>query len=114
MHIADFSIGILGANGIVGGGFPIIVGAGFSIKLRRTKQVGLVFFGDGAANRGTFHESLNMAAVYKLPVIFLCENNLYAATSPATQFFWQVVRLQAVPRPMAFPVMPPTVMMCSM
>jgi pyruvate dehydrogenase E1 component alpha subunit len=86
MHIADFSIGILGANGIVGGGFPIIVGAGFSIKLRRTKQVGLVFFGDGAANRGTFHESLNMAAVYKLPVIFLCENNLYAATSPATQF----------------------------
>lgn len=86
MHIADFSVGILGANGIVGGGFPIIVGAGFSIKLRRTKQVGLVFFGDGAANRGTFHEALNMAAVYKLPVIFLCENNLYAATSPATRF----------------------------
>lgn len=86
MHIADFSIGILGANGIVGGGFPIIVGAGFSIKLRRTKQVGLVFFGDGAANRGTFHEALNMAAVYKLPVIFLCENNLYAGTSPATRF----------------------------
>ncbi|NNG08422.1 MAG: thiamine pyrophosphate-dependent dehydrogenase E1 component subunit alpha, partial [Desulfobacteraceae bacterium] len=67
-------------------GFPIIVGAGFSIKLRRTNQVGLVFFGDGAANRGTFHESLNMAAVYKLPVIFLCENNLYAGTSPATRF----------------------------
>jgi len=86
MHIADFSVGILGANGIVGGGFPIIVGAGFSIKLRRTKQVGLVFFGDGAANRGTFHEALNMAAVYKLPVIFLCENNLYAGTSPATRF----------------------------
>ena len=86
LHIADFSIGILGANGIVGGGFPIIVGAGISIKLRKTKQVGLVFFGDGAANRGTFHEALNMAAVYKLPVIFLCENNLYAGTSPASRF----------------------------
>jgi pyruvate dehydrogenase E1 component alpha subunit len=86
LHIADFSIGILGANGIVGGGFPIIVGAGISIKLRKSKQVGLVFFGDGAANRGTFHEALNMAAVYRLPVIFLCENNLYAGTSPASRF----------------------------
>lgn len=86
MHIADFSVGILGANGIVGGGIPIIVGAGFSIKLRKTKQVGVVFFGDGAANRGTFHEALNMASVYRLPVIFLCENNRYAATSPAARF----------------------------
>jgi len=86
LHIADFSIGILGANGIVGGGFPIIVGAGISIKLRKTKQVGLVFFGDGAANRGTFHEALNMAAVYALPVVFLCENNLYAGTSPVSRF----------------------------
>ena len=86
LHIADFSIGILGANGIVGGGFPVILGAGFSIKLRRTKQVGVVFFGDGASNRGTFHEALNMAAVKKLPVIFLCENNRYAATTPADGF----------------------------
>ena len=86
MHIADFSVGILGANGIVGGGFPIIVGAGLSIKMRRTKQVALVFFGDGAANRGTFHEALNMTTIYELPVIFLCENNLYAGTSPAARF----------------------------
>jgi pyruvate dehydrogenase E1 component alpha subunit len=84
MHIADFSLGILGANGVVGGGFPIIVGAGLSIKLRKTDQVALVFFGDGAANRGTFHEAANMAAIWKLPVIFLCENNLYASTTPAS------------------------------
>lgn len=83
MHIADFSIGILGANGVVGGGFPIIVGAGLSIKLRKTDQVGVVFFGDGAANRGTFHEACNMAAIWKLPVIFVCENNLYASTTPS-------------------------------
>jgi pyruvate dehydrogenase E1 component alpha subunit len=83
MHIADFSIGILGANGVVGGGFPIIAGAGLSIKLRKTDQVGVVFFGDGASNRGTFHEAANMAAIWKLPVIFVCENNLYASTTPS-------------------------------
>ncbi len=82
MHIADFSRGILGANGVVGGGFPIIVGAGLSIKLRNTSQVGVVFFGDGAANRGTFHEACNMAAIWKLPIVFVCENNLYASTTP--------------------------------
>lgn len=84
MHIADFSLGILGANGVVGGGFPIIVGAGLSIKLRRTDQVAVVFFGDGAANRGTFHEACNMAAVFGLPVVFICENNRYASTTPAS------------------------------
>ena len=84
MHIADFSIGILGANGVVAGGFPIIVGAGLSIKLRKTDQVAVVFFGDGAANRGPFHEAVNMAAIWKLPVIFVCENNLYASTTPAS------------------------------
>ena len=83
MHIADFSKGILGANGVVGGGFPIMVGAGFSIKLRKTDQVGMVFFGDGASNRGTFHEACNMAAVFKLPIVFVCENNRWASTSPA-------------------------------
>lgn len=83
MHIADFSIGILGANGVVGGGFPIIVGAGLSAKLRKTDQVGIVFFGDGAANRGTFHEACNMAAIWKLPIVFVCENNLYASTTPS-------------------------------
>jgi TPP-dependent pyruvate/acetoin dehydrogenase alpha subunit len=83
MHIADFSIGILGANGVVAGGFPIIIGAGLSAKLRKTDQVGVVFFGDGAANRGPFHEALNMAAILKLPIIFVCENNLYASTTPS-------------------------------
>jgi acetoin:2,6-dichlorophenolindophenol oxidoreductase subunit alpha len=83
MHIADFSLGILGANGVVGGGFPIMIGAGLSIKLRKTDQVGMVFFGDGASNRGTFHEAANMAAVFKLPIVFVCENNNYASTSRA-------------------------------
>lgn len=82
MHIADFSTGFLGANGVVGGGFPLMVGAGLSIKLRGSRQVGVVFFGDGAANRGTFHEALNMAAVFHLPVVFVCENNGYASTTP--------------------------------
>jgi pyruvate dehydrogenase E1 component alpha subunit len=84
MHIADFSLGILGANGVVGGGFPIAVGAGLSIKLRRSDQVAVCFFGDGASNRGTFHEALNMASIWKLPVLFVCENNCYASTTPTT------------------------------
>lgn len=75
LHIADRSIGVLGANGIVGDGNPIAVGAGYSIKLRGTKQVVVSFFGDGATNQGTFHESLNMAATWDLPVIFVIENN---------------------------------------
>ena len=84
MHVADFALGILGANGVVGGGFPIIVGAGLSIKLRGTAQVAVCFFGDGASNRGPFHEALNMAAIWKLPIIFVCENNCYAATTATT------------------------------
>jgi acetoin:2,6-dichlorophenolindophenol oxidoreductase subunit alpha len=75
LHIADFSIGVLGANGIVGDGNPIAVGAGYSIKLRRSGQVAVSFFGDGASNQGTFHESLNMAAAWDLPVVFVLENN---------------------------------------
>ncbi len=78
MHIADFSIGMLGATAVVGAGIPIAVGAGLSIKLRGTDQVVTGFFGDGASNQGTFHESINMAAIWSLPVIFVCENNLYA------------------------------------
>jgi len=78
MHIADFSIGILGATGVVGAGIPIAVGAGLSIKLRGTDQVVACFFGDGASNQGTFHEGINMAAIWRLPVLFVCENNLYA------------------------------------
>lgn len=82
MHIADFSIGFLGANGVVAGGLPIIAGAGLSIKLRKTDQVAVAFFGDGAANRGPVHEAMNMAAIWKLPVVFVCENNQYASTTP--------------------------------
>jgi len=78
MHIADFSIGMLGATAVVGAGLPIAVGAGLSAKLRKTDQVVACFFGEGASNQGTFHESINMASTWKLPVIFVCENNLYA------------------------------------
>ena len=75
MHIADLDLGMLGANGIVGGGPPIAVGAAFSNKYRGTQHVTCCFFGDGASNEGTFHEAANMAALYKLPVVFVCENN---------------------------------------
>jgi len=78
MHIADTELGVLGANGIVAAGMPISVGAGFSCKMEEKKRVVICFFGDGASNNGVFHESLNMAAIFKLPVIFICENNLYA------------------------------------
>jgi len=78
MHIADFSIGVLGATAVVGAGIPVAAGAGLSIKLRGTDQVVACFFGDGASNQGTFHEGINMASAWKLPVIFVCENNLYA------------------------------------
>ncbi len=82
MHIADFSVGMLGANGIVGGGYTLAVGAGLASKLRGDKRISAVFFGDGASNRGTFHEALNMAAVWNLPVLFVCENNQWASTTP--------------------------------
>ena len=78
MHIADFNVGMLGATAVVGAGLPIAVGAGLSIRLRKTSQVVACFFGEGASNQGTFHESINMASTWKLPVIFVCENNLYA------------------------------------
>lgn len=77
MHIADVEIGILGANGIAGGGIPIAVGAALSSKMRRSGQVTVCFFGDGASNNGVFHEGLNLASVHRLPVVFVCENNLY-------------------------------------
>ena len=77
MHMADVTLGSLGANGVVSGGLPLSVGAGLSLKLRGGDQVCICFFGDGASNEGAFHESINMAAVWKLPVIYLCENNQY-------------------------------------
>ncbi len=78
MHIADVAGGNLGANGVVGGGLPISVGVGLALRMQKRNQIVLCFFGDGAANNGAFHESLNMAAIWKLPVVFVCENNQYA------------------------------------
>lgn len=85
MHIADFTKGNLGANAIVGGGIGIAAGAALAARLRGSDQVAVSFFGDGASNEGTFHEALNLAAVWKLPVIFVCENNLYGISVPVKQ-----------------------------
>jgi len=82
MHIANVDANNLGANGIVAGGLPISVGVGLSIRARNTEQVVMVVFGDGASNEGAFHESINMASIWNLPVIFLCENNQYAMSMP--------------------------------
>jgi pyruvate dehydrogenase E1 component alpha subunit len=81
MHIADFSVGMLGANGVVAAGMAIACGAAQALKLQRKPQVVACFFGDGAINRGPFLEALNWAAVYKLPVLFVCEDNRYSATT---------------------------------
>jgi TPP-dependent pyruvate/acetoin dehydrogenase alpha subunit len=82
MHIADFGQGIIGANGIVSGGLPIIIGIGLSIKMRGTDQVAVCFFGDGATAEGSFHEALNLASLWQIPVIFVCQNNLYGLSNP--------------------------------
>jgi pyruvate dehydrogenase E1 component alpha subunit len=84
MHVADIDKGMLGANGIVGGGPPLACGAALTAKIHGTGAVCACFFGDGAANQGTFHESLNLAAIWKLPVVFVCENNGYAEATPFT------------------------------
>jgi len=81
MHLADFSIGILGESGILGSSIPTAVGAALGSQLQGNDRVAVPFFGDGASNEGAFHESINLAAVWNLPVIFLCENNQYAVTS---------------------------------
>ena len=82
MHISAMELGMLGANGIVGAGPPIAVGAAFSNKFRKTRNVAITFFGDGASNEGSFHEAANMAALYKLPIVFVCENNGYGEYTP--------------------------------
>ncbi len=84
MHIADFAIGMLGANGIVGGGFGLAAGAALSAQLRGDGRVALCFFGDGAINQGAFHEISNLAAIWKLPLVLLCENNQFAMSARAT------------------------------
>lgn len=84
MHIADVDKGMLGANGIVGAGLPLACGAALTAKVRGSGAAAVSFFGDGASNQGTFHEALNLAAIWKLPVIFVCENNGYAEATPAS------------------------------
>jgi TPP-dependent pyruvate/acetoin dehydrogenase alpha subunit len=82
MHIADFSRGMLGANAIVGGGIALATGAGLAARVRGSGQVAVSFFGDGAVNQGVFHESLNLAAIWRLPVLYVCENNDFAESTP--------------------------------
>ena len=83
--MADFRLGFIGANGITGGSLPVAVGVALSVKQRRTGGIVVSFFGDGASNQGTFHESLNLAAIWKLPIVFVCENNRYAMSMPVTE-----------------------------
>jgi len=82
LHMTDFDLGILGANGIVAGGIPMAAGAALAFQMRREPRVALAFFGDGAVNEGAFHEAANLAGLWKLPVIFFCENNLYGEGTP--------------------------------
>src|SRR5712692_6819384 len=82
MHIADYSAGIIGANGIVGAGLPIGAGAALAAQMLESGAVVMVFFGDGATGQGVFHESLNIAALLSLPIVYVCENNQYAAETP--------------------------------
>jgi pyruvate dehydrogenase E1 component alpha subunit len=83
MHISDLDLGMLGANGIVGAGIPLATGAGLTARLKGTDRVAVAFFGDGAANQGTFHEALNLASIWNLPVIYVAENNGYGEATPA-------------------------------
>ncbi len=82
MHIADFSVGMLGANGVVAAGIPIAVGAAHAVRIRAGREIVACFFGDGAVNRGPFLEGLNWARIFDLPVLFVCEDNRYSATTP--------------------------------
>ncbi len=85
MHLYDLEHGLIGANAVVGGGLPAIVGSALAFKLRGEPRVAVAFFGDGATNIGTFHESLNLAQLWRTPAVFVCENNLYAESTPAWQ-----------------------------
>jgi acetoin:2,6-dichlorophenolindophenol oxidoreductase subunit alpha len=85
MHLYDVEIGFLGANAVVGGGLPAITGAALAFKLRKEPRVAVAFFGDGATNIGTFHESLNLAQLWQVPAVYVCENNHYAESTPAMQ-----------------------------
>ena len=93
MHVVDPDLGICGANGIVGGGLTLAPGAGLSSKLLRQDRVAICFFGDGAANQGGFHEAMNLCSVWKLPVLYVCENNQYAMSTPINRSIAQTVRI---------------------
>jgi len=86
-HVADYNVGFLGSNGITAGGLPIATGAALALQMQKRPHVVVAFFGEGGANQGTFHESLNMAAIWGLPVIFVCENNMYAMSTPFEETF---------------------------
>lgn len=86
-HVADYRVGFLGSNGITAGGLPIATGAALALHMQNKPNVVVSFFGEGGANQGTFHESLNMAAIWKLPVLFVCENNLYAMSTRFDEAF---------------------------
>jgi len=86
-HMACFELGFLGSNGITGGGIPIAVGAALALQYQKRPQIVVSFFGEGATNQGTFHEALNLAAIWRLPVIFVCENNSYAMSTPFREAF---------------------------
>jgi pyruvate dehydrogenase E1 component alpha subunit len=85
LHMTDFDLGILGANGIVAGGLPMAAGAAMAFQMRVEPRVALAFFGDGAVNEGAFHEAANLAGLWKLPIIFFCENNLYGEGTPQSK-----------------------------
>jgi pyruvate dehydrogenase E1 component alpha subunit len=85
LHMTDFNLGILGANGIVAGGIPMATGAALAFQMREEERVALAFFGDGAVNEGAFHEAANLAGLWKLPIIFFCENNLYGEGTPQSK-----------------------------
>jgi pyruvate dehydrogenase E1 component alpha subunit len=87
MHVADMGARNLGANGVVGGGIPLAVGVGLSLKMRGREEIVMGFFGDGAANQGSFHEALNMAAIWCLPVVYVCENNQYGMSMSVGKAF---------------------------
>lgn len=86
-HVADYSVGFLGSNGITAGGLPIATGAALALQMQKKNNVVISFFGEGGANQGTFHESINMAANWRLPILFVCENNLYAMSTHYNETF---------------------------
>ena len=102
LHMSDFDLGILGANGIVAGGIPIAVGAAQAFQMRRDARIAVAFFGDGAVNEGAFHEAANLAGLWKLPVIFFCENNLYAETT-AVDYHLNAASITAICMPRQIP-----------